>query len=93
LGDGVKIKEQVDAKKVRMGTNEALELAATANKVIVARGKKLVEHDMKKDRPSNEELAKVIIGPSGNLRAPTLMVGKNMLVGFNEDAYQKVIVN
>ncbi len=76
-----------------MGTNEALELAATANKVIVARGKKLVEHDMKKDRPSNEELAKVIIGPSGNLRAPTLMVGKNMLVGFNEDAYQKVIVN
>ena len=89
----MKVKEQVDAKKVRLGLDEALALAEKASKVIVARGKKLVEHDMKKDRPSDEELAKGIMGPSGNLRAPTLLVGKKMLVGFHEDAYQEVIVN
>ncbi|MAJ29341.1 hypothetical protein CBD41_07980 [bacterium TMED181] len=83
----------MDAKKVRLGQDEALELAGKASMVIVARGKKLVEHDMKKDRPSDEELAKGIMGPSGNLRAPTLVVGKKMLVGFNEAAYQAVIVN
>ena len=89
----MKVKEQVDAKKVRLGVDEALELASTANQVIVARGKKIVEHDMKKDRPSDEELTKGIMGPSGNLRAPTLVVGKKMLVGFHEDVYQEVIVN
>ncbi|OUU20077.1 MAG: hypothetical protein CBC13_11340 [Planctomycetia bacterium TMED53] len=87
------VKEQVDAKKVRLGVDEALEMASKASKVIVARGKKFVEHDMKKDRPSDEDLAKGIIGPSGNLRAPTLLVGKKMLVGFHEEAYTDVIVN
>ena len=33
------------------------------------------------------ELHKVAIGPSGNLRAPTLRAGKSWYVGFSEDAY------
>lgn len=31
-----------------------------------------------------------MLGSTGNLRAPTAVVGKNLLVGFNEDAYQVV---
>ena len=34
-----------------------------------------------------EELRKVAIGPSGNLRAPTLRAGKSWYVGFSEEAY------
>jgi hypothetical protein len=30
---------------------------------------------------------KAVIGPSGNLRAPTLRCGKTWLVGFHEEAY------
>ena len=55
----MKVKEQVDAKKVRLGVDEALELASKANQVIVARGKKIVEHDMKKDRPSDDVTQRV----------------------------------
>jgi hypothetical protein len=37
-------------------------------------------------------LAAAILGPSGNLRAPTIRIGDTLLVGFNEAAYQQVFV-
>lgn len=42
---------------------------------------------MKKDPPSAAELAKAVLGPSGNLRAPAIRTGKSWLVGFHEEAY------
>lgn len=59
-------------------------------KLVVAKGKKVTEIDLKKDRPDDEALAKLMLGPTGNLRAPTMKVGKKVLVGFNEDAYGEV---
>lgn len=58
-------------------------------KLVVAKGKKVVEIDLKKDRPDDDELTKFLLGPTGNLRAPTMKVGKTVLVGFNEDAYSE----
>ena len=34
-----------------------------------------------------DELRKVAIGPSGNLRAPTFRAGKSWCIGFNDEAY------
>jgi arsenate reductase-like glutaredoxin family protein len=59
--------------------------------VIVAKGKKIVAFDMRKVPPSPAELAAAMLGPTGNLRAPAIVVGRTMLVGFNEDEYQKWI--
>ena len=56
----------------------------------MARGKKLLDYDMKKDAPGDDELTKGIIGPSGNLRAPTIVVGKTMMVGYHEEAYEEL---
>ena len=58
---------------------------------MVARGKKLLDFDMKKERPTDDELLKGAIGPSGNLRAPTLVVGKTVVVGYHEEAYEQVL--
>lgn len=60
-------------------------------RLAVAKGQKVVEHDLAKDRPDNDELAKLMIGPSGNLRAPTIKIGQQMLVGFNEEIYTKYL--
>jgi arsenate reductase-like glutaredoxin family protein len=46
---------------------------------------------MRKDKPDNDRIISVMIGPSGNLRAPTLQVGKTLLIGFNEESYAKVL--
>ena len=83
----VEIKEQVDARKHRIAPNEAVRLAREAHKLWVARGKGIRFFDMKQEPPSDAELKKLLIGPSGNLRAPTIRRGKAMLVGFHPDAY------
>ncbi len=61
-----------------------------ASTIHVARGKKIVTFDMKKDPPGKNELLKQILGPTGNLRAPTIRKGKTVLVGFNEEMYAGV---
>ena len=50
----------------------------------------MVDIDLKKSPPSDEELAKLVIGPTGNLRAPTLIQGKTIVVGFHPEAYEQL---
>lgn len=58
--------------------------------LLVAKGKKITRVDLKKDRPDDETLVKLMLGPTGNLRAPTMKLGKTVLVGFNDDLYAEV---
>lgn len=83
--------EVIDASKDRRGRDDALELARSAETVVVGRGKKVVVFDMRKDAPDDDTLAAHILGPTGNLKAPTLRIGKTLLVGFGEDAYKQVL--
>jgi arsenate reductase-like glutaredoxin family protein len=66
-------------------------LARAASKVIVARGKKRLELDMKRDPPTDEQLLEVMLGRSGTLRAPTLRRGTTLLVGYNDDIYRDTL--
>lgn len=79
----------VDATKERRGRAEALELARSVPRVVAARGKKVVVFDMTNDPPDDEVLAAHLLGPTGNLKAPTLQVGDTLLVGFGEEAYRQ----
>jgi hypothetical protein len=77
-----------DATKERKGRAEALALARTVERVIVAKGKKVQVFDMAAP-PDDDTLAAAMLGPTGNLRAPTLRRGKTLLVGFGEPAYEQ----
>src|SRR6267142_207860 len=83
----VKIKVQVDAKKERIGPAAAVKLARSVDKLWVAKGKKVVFFDLKQDKPSDAELHKVLLGPSGNLRAPTIRKGNELYVGFHPEEF------
>jgi arsenate reductase-like glutaredoxin family protein len=85
------VAESVQASKTRFGAQQALELARKADRVIAVRGKKVVEFDMKADPPDDETLLAHLLGPTGNLRAPTAMVGRTLVVGFNEETYKQVL--
>src|SRR5579862_2700575 len=85
------VAEQTNATKERKGRDEALALAKSAERVIVAKGKKVVTFDMKKDPPDDDTLAAHLLGPTGNLKAPTLRKGGTLLVGFGEEAYRQVL--
>jgi arsenate reductase-like glutaredoxin family protein len=87
----IEVKEQSDAGKERRGPREALELAKSAEKIVVGRRKKVVTFDMKNNPPDDKTLLSHLLGPTGNLRAPTLRRGETLLVGFSEEAYRQVL--
>jgi hypothetical protein len=58
---------------------------------VVAKGKKVERVDLRKGLPDRATVARLMIGPSGNLRAPTLRVGRKILVGFDEESYRKIL--
>tara|TARA_B100000686_G_C15961692_1_gene558421 strand:+ start:158 stop:409 length:252 start_codon:yes stop_codon:yes gene_type:complete len=81
----------VDARKSTMKAKDALALAKEANELYAAKGKKVVYVNLKKEFPDKATLQKLMLGPTGNLRAPTLRSGKTLIVGFDEGTYQKLL--
>lgn len=59
-------------------------------RVVVAKGKKVLEFTLA-DLEDRAAFEKAVIGPSGNLRAPTARVGKTFLVGFNQEMWAGVL--
>lgn len=51
----------------------------------------MIHLDLKASKPGREELESLLIGPSGNLRAPTARKGRTLLVGFDEATYAKLV--
>lgn len=51
----------------------------------------MVDIDRRKSDLNEADILKLVLGPTGNLRAPTLIVGKKMVVGFNESMYQELL--
>ena len=86
--NGIEAKEVVQASR-KLGRREAAELVRSASRVIVAKGKKVSSFPGGK---ATEEKVAALLGPTGNLRAPTVRVGKTLLVGFDESAYEKALL-
>ncbi len=80
-----------EAAKVKYSADQALQLLVRADKLISIKGKKVVVFDLKKDRPDTETLLSYMIGPTGNLRAPTARIGNTIVVGFNEEMYRELL--
>lgn len=57
---------------------------------MIARGKKTVTFDMRRSPPDDDALLAHLLGPTGNLRAPTLRKGATFLVGFGDEAYREL---
>lgn len=73
----------------KLGREDAQALATKASTVIVAKGKKV--DTFKVSGKPGDEVVDAMLGPTGNLRAPTIRSGKTLLVGFNEDAYTQTL--
>ncbi len=47
--------------------------------------------NLKQDKPDKDALVAVLLGPTGNRRAPTLRSGRTLLVGCDEATYANVM--
>jgi hypothetical protein len=71
----------------KLGRKDAAAIAKQASVVIVAKGAKVRE--FKPGGRAGREIVDAMLGPTGNLRAPTIRRGKVVLVGFNEGIFDK----
>jgi hypothetical protein len=85
--NSIEPKETVSAS-AKLGKKDAAAMAKAASKVIVSKGKKVSE--FKPGGKAGTDVVEAMLGPTGNLRAPCVKVGKTVLVGFNEDVYGEV---
>ena len=83
------MQETVSASR-QLGRDEALTMARQAQRLIAAKGKKVTVVDLTQAHPSDDALAALLLGPTGNLRAPVMRVGQIILVGYNEQAFVDV---
>ena len=87
----VTVGEQADAKKATIKGTHALDVLDGIDDLYVAKGKKVEHVDLKKAKPDRATLLGLLLGPTGNLRAPTLRRGRTLIVGFEEETYKKLL--
>jgi len=85
----ITIDEAVEARKQKIEGDGAWNLMTASDRIVVGRGKKVVLYDPKTD--DKDEILKVCLGRTGNLRAPTLKIGRLLVVGFNDDMYAEYV--
>jgi hypothetical protein len=84
---GLAAREVADARKEKMGKPQIAAMLRGSNLVVACKGKSSVDFDLKREPPPEKVLYEHLLGPTGNLRAPTLRLGKTMVVGFSEDRW------
>ena len=85
----ITVATQADAKKATIKGDAALALLDDIDEIYSAKGKKVIHVDLRKERPDKAGLRDLLLGPTGNLRAPTLRKGRTLIVGFDETTYAK----
>jgi hypothetical protein len=86
----VTVREAVNAKQRRLGEHDALTLLAGVDQLWSMKGKRVVHVDLRKERPSRAGLLALVLGPTGNLRAPTIRKGRTLIVGFDEATFRSL---
>ena len=84
---GITLKEVIEARKHKIAGDDAWELLGSAGEIIVGRGTKFNVLNPAQD--GKEDIMKVCLGRTGNLRAPALKTGNRMIVGFNDEMYEE----
>jgi hypothetical protein len=83
------IRETVPASR-KLGRAEALAMARAAHRLVAAKGKKVTTIDLQSAPPADDVLAGLMLGPTGNLRAPMMRVGQTLLIGYNDQAFTDI---
>ncbi|MCS7014807.1 MAG: ArsC family (seleno)protein [Gemmatales bacterium] len=71
-----------DARKRPLSPDQALDLLRDVAALHVAKGKQVRRFDL--NQLKQDDVKKLLAGPTGYLRAPTFRVGQTLVVGFDE---------
>ena len=77
--NNIQILNQVSANK-KLQAPDALKLAGEVDELYSIKGKKISYFHLKKEKPHEDALLKLMLGPTGNLRAPYSPIQKTPLL-------------
>lgn len=87
--NSIEVVKQVDCKKEVYNQQQAGGLLDHLSQVLAVKGNAVKRFDASSPR---EEVLAAVIGPTGNLRAPSLRLGEVLIVGFDADLYREQMV-
>jgi len=70
-----------------------VKLGKNASRIFASKNRGIVRISTKKVRPSRKAVLGLLLGPTGNLRAPTMIAGSTLGVGFSEPMYTEVFAS
>lgn len=82
---GADVRRERNSRKEPLSDAEARELLGRATKVVVAQGRKTKELAAGEAGPAD------LRGPTGSYRAPMLLKGRTLIVGFNAEALDRLL--
>ncbi len=82
---GVEARTERSSREDPLDNTDARALIDRVSRVRIARGRKVVE------LPAAEASLDDLKGPTGNYRAPMVVAGKTLLVGFNVEALEELL--
>ena len=80
-----------DARKETIDGAHALTVLDGVEEIFVTKGKTVSRIDLRGDRPSDDALRALVVGPTGNLRAPSARVGRSLVVGFEPATWRALL--
>jgi arsenate reductase-like glutaredoxin family protein len=82
------VEAQVDCKKHPVERKDVPDLLTRVRQVLAMRGSALKSYSAPFEQ---EEVLAAVVGPSGNLRAPSLIQDGRLYVGFDEKLYDGLL--
>ena len=84
--NSIEVLDEISASK-KLNETDARNLLKKASKLMVFKGKKTDTFNIKDEKTSL--IVQYMLGPTGNLRAPTLICNSVIIVGFNEEKFKE----
>lgn len=81
----IQIREQVDARKNPMKEDDLKGLLTRVETVFIGKGKKVITYET--PEKYEEDILIQGLGRTGNLRAPAILAGKKMFIGYNDQIF------
>lgn len=85
------VRERVDARRTRIGPSALSKVVDGARTVLVSNGRSVARYDLKGGSRGSSEMYARMVGPTGNLRAPTLRRGGLVVVGYHAESMREFV--
>jgi arsenate reductase-like glutaredoxin family protein len=85
------VRERVDARRTRIGPSALSKVVDGARTVLVSNGRSVARYDLDGKGRAPSEMYARMVGPTGNLRAPTLKRGRLVVVGYHVESMREFV--